>query len=520
MRRVAEQARRLKAEFAATISHELRAPLNIVIGFSEMMIGDSKARGRQSLPAVYREGMETVHRNAMQILRLVDDVLDLSQIDAHRMALVKDRHNVGSIMSEAAEIISPLYRHLGLTLSLEIPTDLPAVRVDADRVRQVLLNLLNNAARYTDRGGVIIRAASDESNVVVSVQDTGVGISPEDLPYVFDEFRQAGPGERRRSGSGLGLSLCKRLAEMHGGYIWVESEIGHGTTFHLALPTCETVITAPTSRPPRPGLPTEWTVAVLDQGDEVATLLRRFLDGYHVVQASSLLELRQLAASRPIHAVIRTSGYASGERGQDRRNDLLARIVGDVPLFNCRFSTAKSLAEELGVAEYLVKPVSREQVTTALQRVARTAREILIVDDDPDMLTLLTSYVQEMSRHHRVRAARDGAEALACLRDRRPDLVLLDLQLPGIDGVEVIQEMHQDPSLRDIPVIVVTGRAAREEAVKAEAVGLTRAEGLTVGEVTACLRASLDALLSVGAPDSPREPIAAPAPSPALPGIR
>lgn len=515
-RRAADEARRMKSEFAATVSHELRTPLNLVIGYTEMMVGASCPVGSPGLPAIYREGLDTVHRNALHILRLVDDVLDLSQIEANRMAMVKGWHRLDQVVAEATEAVGPLLRHLGLTLSLEVPDDLPPLWIDAIRIRQVLLNLLNNAARYTDRGGITVRVTSDDSNVTLSVSDTGVGISSTDLPYVFQEFRQVGPGDRRRGGNGLGLALCKRLVEMHGGNIWVESEVGYGTTFHLGLPLCDNVISMPLTRQATPGVPSQPTVAILDRGSETGRVLKRFLDGYQVVRVASVDKLIRLAASRPLRAIV----YSGDCQSLSRQLASLDSPLRDLPVIACTLNTIDSLAEQLDVAEYLVKPVGRDQLATVLRRVGRTARDVLVVDDDPEMLVLLTSLVEATARRYRVRQARDGAEAMTRLSEQRPDLVLMDLQLPKVGGPDVIRQMKADSTLRDVPIVVITGRASREEAVRASVVGLSRASGLTIGEVSRWLQASLDALLEVGVPDTAPAPSAKPPASPAWQGSR
>ena len=499
-RRAAEEARRLKAEFAATISHELRTPLNLIVGFSEMMMMDGlRDGGRPALPETYRPGLEAIHRNANHISRLIDDVLDLSQIEAHRMALEKRWVSVGQIVEEAVETVASLFEHLGLGLAVEIPVDLPPLYVDPNRVRQILINLLNNAVRFTERGGVTIRATCDDREVVLAVTDTGDGIASEDLPYLFQEFHQAGPPDRRRDGSGLGLAVCKRFAEMHGGYLRVESCLGQGSTFHLALPLCEHVVSAPMALPPSPRPSQARTIAVLDRAPEAAKVFQRYLDGYQVVWAEDLGTLRRLAVARPLHALIVAGSGKSGEQCELPAADPCLR---NLPVLTCSLRTSRSIAEELGVAEYLVKPVSRERLTAALRRWGKGARDALVVEDDPEMGQLLAGLVRASSRRCRVRRAGDGAEALEELRQKRPDVVLLDLLMPRVSGYEVLRQMKADAALRDVPVLVISAKGAREETVRTSALSLTRPDGLTVGELMGCLQSSLDVLLNVVPPDT------------------
>src|SRR5579884_4193124 len=236
-RAAAEEARQLKTEFATNISHELRTPLNLIIGFSEILMNASATGGQSGLSPSMRADMDVIYRNALHLSNLIDDVLDLSQVDAGRMGLHKERVCLSTIVSEAVSAIARLYEARGLTLTNEVPDDLPPVYVDRTRIRQVLINLLNNAARFTSSGGAKVRARQEGANLVVEVADTGVGIAPEDLPKVFEEFRQLDGSTRRpHDGSGLGLAICKRFVELHGGAIWAESERGKGTVFAFTVP--------------------------------------------------------------------------------------------------------------------------------------------------------------------------------------------------------------------------------------------------------------------------------------------
>jgi signal transduction histidine kinase/CheY-like chemotaxis protein len=503
-RRAAEDARRLKASFAATISHELRTPLNLIIGFSEMMMNAPQAYAGLPLPGCYRLDLEAIYRNASQISRLIDDVLDLSQIDAHRLALDRTKVPLVQIVADAASTVALLFDHLGLSLSIDLPPDLPLLNVDANRIRQILINLLSNAARFTAQGGVTIRARCTGSEVVVAVADTGEGIAPSDVPHVFDEFHQAGLSGRRRDGSGLGLAVCKRFAEMHGGYMWAESSMGIGSSFYLALPVGENVVTTSVvlgaSRP----LPEERTVLVIDRDGDTARILQRYLDGYQVVPAATIGELSSLETHRPVHALVfADQTEADMWRQRSKSGEDLRRL----PTFTCSISTPRALAEELGVLEYLVKPVSRSRVLASLRRVGKDVRDVLIVEDDLEMSRLLSSFVRTRSRRCRVSQVADGAEALARLRERRPDLVLLDLLIPGTSGYEVLRQMRADPALRDVPIVVISGKGDHDEAIVASTLSVSRAEGLTVGELMKCLRGSLDALLNRAPPDSvPAQP--------------
>jgi signal transduction histidine kinase/CheY-like chemotaxis protein len=444
-RRAAEDARRLKAQFAASISHELRTPLNLIIGFSEMMVIAPRAYGGEKLPDRYRGDVEAVYRNACHLSDLVDDILELSQIDANRLGLERQWTCLSEVVDEAVAAVASMFRDKQLTVVTHAPADLPRLYVDRTRVRQVLINLLNNAARFTDEGGVRISAELQERDVVVSVADTGVGIPPEDLPRVFEEFHQARhDGRSHHGGSGLGLAIVRRFVEMHGGNVWAESRQGFGTTFRFSLPLGENVVTQASpvgwTRRVRPsdGAATP-SVLLLSLGDdpEPKRLLQRHLDGYRIDPVGSVREAHRLAGA-PIAAIV-TAGSEGAVEGQRDAGDFAG-----LPVVRCVWRTTGDLRARLGVDEYLVKPVGREQLKAAVRRLGKQTRELLIVDDDPEMLRLLGQMIASFSPRYRVRLASSGAAALAMLHASPPDAVVLDLLMPDVDGFAVLDEMRRD----------------------------------------------------------------------------
>jgi len=494
-RRAAEEARRVKAEFAMAISHELRTPLNLVIGFSEMLTRSANStlpRSDDGIPARFLVGLEAIFRNASHLSRLVDDILDLGQIDAQRLALEREWISLDKIVEQAIGVVAPLYGHLGLTLLTEIPAVLPPIYGDGTRIRQILINLLNNAARFTEHGGVQVVVRSDGDGVVVSVIDTGTGIASEDVPHVFKEFRQVGPADRRRGGNGLGLAICKSLVEMHGGSIWVRSELGEGSEFTFSLPRCDNVISMPLHLTGKPRTVLEITVVVLDRGPDSARVFERYLDGYRIQRARTVGDIRRLVKTSPVHAVIVNSLSAP----VNWREALTADPqLSTLPIFACPLRGTRELATDYGVQDYLVKPISRQQLLAVLKRHGGAVLDILIVEDDPDMAQLLSSLVSSGPRPCRVRRAYDGAEALQSLRERRPNLVLLDLAIPSINGREFLRQVKADVSLRDLAIAIVTAEMPPEIAYHTELATLGPRSGLTVGEMMTCLRANLDVLV-------------------------
>ncbi|MBI2941438.1 MAG: response regulator [Chloroflexi bacterium] len=502
-RHEADEARRLKSEFAATVSHELRTPLNLIIGFAEMMMVAPQSYAGATLPESYRGDLDAIYRNACQLSSLLDDVLDLSQVDAHRFALQKEHVALARIIDQATATVANLFKDAGLYLKVDLPAHLSLVNVDPTRIKQVLINLLSNAVRYTDDGGVTVTATGDDREVVVSVTDTGVGIPPEELPHMFQEFRR-GAGPQRRKGSGLGLAVSKRFVELHGGNMWAESTPGAGSTFCFSLPLAGNVVAS--------AVETDWearvrgapgagerVIAVVGQNHAAAGIFRRYLDGFRVVGPLKPSEARRLAREGMIHAVILGDAVTGSEA---RANGSAAQPFPRIPVVACNLRTPSARRDELGVQGYLVKPVARPQVAAALRSLGRDARKVLVVEDDPELSRLLKKMVSLVSRRYQVRQAFDGATALAAMRADRPDVVLLDLVLPEVDGYEVLQAMRASPELRSVPVVVVTGNEGSDEAIVAGAVSLTQTGGLTIAEVMRYLRGGLEGLERI-APASP-----------------
>lgn len=507
-REAAEEARRLKAEFAANISHELRTPLNHIIGFSEVMVTAPETYGGDVLPESYRGDIEAIYRSARHLSQLIDDVLDLSQIEAERMGLVKAWVDLREVVDEALAVVRRFLESKRLALTLDFAPELPAVLVDRTRIRQVLINLLSNAARFTEHGGISVRVRARDHDLVVSVTDTGPGIRAEDLPKVFEEFRQLdGSTRRRHEGSGLGLAISKRFVELHGGNVWAESEVGQGSTFSFSVPVASAnLITSPYSGegPVWDRLVTEWseaqkTLAVVSPDPALSHLVRRFLEGYSVVDANCLAQVRTLCATGRVDALLVTADSTSAAlRALSEEPTLPAGL----PIVACSIPNRRNLAREIGVTTYLVKPVDRDALVRAIVGLGPAVRNLLLVDDDPVTLRLFEQMLRTNAYTYRIRKATNGTRALRSMQAKRPDAVILDLLMPDVDGYAVLAAMRRVPELRDVPVIAVSARGAREEAIVADAVAITRRGGLQVGELIRFIRVGLEALAATPTGDA------------------
>jgi CheY-like chemotaxis protein/anti-sigma regulatory factor (Ser/Thr protein kinase) len=420
---------------------------------------------------------------------------------------------LSDIVAQAVGVVGKRFEAAKLGIVQEIPSDLPEISVDRTRIRQVLINLLNNALRFTERGEVRVKVTRTGGELMVSVSDTGTGIRSEDLPRVFQEFGQLDvPARRAGGGSGLGLSICKRFVELHGGTMWVESESGRGSTFGFTLPLAERVV----SVAPRPEWET-WAkitsadghrdrrLAVVAEDDRTLGLFRRYLDGYRVWPASDLAQARKALGEEAPDAVVLAGSQAWLTPTVVREAQSAFQLA---PVVSCALTGSVETAQELGVAEYLVKPVSRERLLGTLQRIGPRVRNVVVVDDDPEVVDLFARMLRSLPRRYEVLGAQNGQQALELIRRRRPDVVLLDLLMPEMDGYAVLAQMRATKALRDVPVVVITAKGRDVETTLVKTLAISQARGLSVGQLMACLTAALDSLLSApgNAGSSPAEP--------------
>jgi signal transduction histidine kinase/CheY-like chemotaxis protein len=502
LRLVAEEERRAKERFVANVSHELRTPLNLIIGFCEMITQSPKAYGRDIPPALLAD-LTVVLRNSQHLSSLVDDVLDLSQVEAGQMALIKERVALAEVIEAAATAVRPLFEAKELYLEIDVPAALPEVLCDRTRIREVVLNLLSNAGRFTERGGVRVRAWQEGNSVVVSVADTGPGISEENRGKLFQPFHQLDQAVQRRfGGTGLGLSISREFVELHGGKMWVESELGQGATFYFRLPT-DPPLPLPSdvpsrlipgweyqrrtrrSRAPIPALRPRWVV--VENGSALQRLLNRYLDEAEIIPAADLETAMIILAETPTQALLVNAINIEETLRQINK----ATLPYEPLVLICSVPDIEQSAESLGVADYLLKPISRDALLGALERLGkdRHVATILVVDDEPDARQLFRRMLTSAGRDYRVLRAADGRQALSILRREQVDAILLDLVMPNMDGFQLLAAIRQQPSLREIPVIVISARDPQGQPIVSNALVVTRPGGLSVAQLVASIRA-------------------------------
>lgn len=498
-RRQAEEARLMKEQFAANVSHELRTPLNLILGFSEIMSLSPEVYGEVVWSATLRQDINQIYRSSRHLLEMIDDILDLSRFEITGFTLNKELAALPPLLIEATAMAGDLFRSRPIRLETDIADNLPMLEVDRIRIRQVLLNLLANAARFTEEGAVRLEARLLDAEVAVSVRDTGPGIPTAELPNLFNEFYQADRSlHRKHSGAGLGLAISKRFVEAHHGRIWAESEEGHGATFTFTLPVPGEYVVhsdlhftqslrpaAPDARP---------TVLLLDADPTVARVVDRRLEGYEIVQVEDTDQMQEQIASLHPRAVI-CNVLPDGDAQLGALSATGGPASYSVPMIECSLPSQAWVANDLGVASYLAKPLTAERLLHELHRLG-VGKDVLIVDDDRGFCRLVERMLEASGNGYRVCRAYDGESGLRSLRERHTDVVLLDLVMPQLDGLGMVERMRGDPELANIPVVVVTATHHPDENPIQHSSHLTvrRAGGLRLAELLRCLDAVIGSL--------------------------
>ncbi|MBI2815869.1 MAG: response regulator [Acidobacteria bacterium] len=459
--REVEHATRLKSQFLASMSHDLRTPLNAILGFSSLLADGTAG------PITGKQGRYVQHIQAggQHLLRLVNDILDLSKIEAGRLELHLESFPVAEALSETLTLIRPLAMPKKITLQSNTE---PRLQVNADRVRwkQIMYNLLSNAVKFTpDEGSVNITAWSDEGRASISVQDTGMGIAPEDQELIFHEFHQVGTTTKGlREGTGLGLAISRRLVEQHGGRISVESQQGKGSRFTFTLPLASSSARG-TEMQAQDGTSIERRqplVLIVDDDSEARELIVGYLEpqGYRTAMASSSAEaMAQAKTLRP--DAITLNMLMPGKSGWETLQELKGTAAtAHIPVIIVSIVDRKSRGFALGAAEYLVKPVSREALVRAVEKHVHTKQgqrlPVLAVDDTPEDLQMIGEVLG--SAGYETISALGGKDALRLLEETKPSVILLDLVMPDLDGFDVIRSLKNDSRWREIPVIVFTAK--------------------------------------------------------------
>ncbi|MBI3579631.1 MAG: response regulator, partial [Ignavibacteriales bacterium] len=482
-----EKAYRVKSDFLSSMSHELRTPLNSIIGFSSVLLGPNG----DPLTADQRMALEKVLKNGKHLLQLINDILDLSKLESGRMTLSVESEDINTTISNCVLIVEPLIMQKKLTLVQDIQPNLPTLTTDIVKVRQILVNLLSNASKFTEKGEIRVKVTQQGEMVSFAVKDSGIGIEKKNFDLVFEEFKQVDSSNTRKyKGTGLGLPIARKLARMLGGDLTVDSEYGHGSTFTLKIPstlpaqqpqvTVTKIDQKPQSIPPlkpapavaaiketlqmQSGKPQGIQILCIDDDPDVIEILRKYLipEGYSVTGALSGEEGVEVAAKlKP--ALITLDIMMPRKDGWQVLRELKQNPdTADIPVIIHSIVENKPLAMSLGAVDVMTKPTEPKRLLSLVKRYYQSNDQfILVVDDHEDFALAFKDLLKRDGFN--VRIATGGKEALKVLDESLPALILLDLVMPGMDGFQVVRELQQKEQWKRIPVVILSGKELSEE---------------------------------------------------------
>ena len=477
----AEIANRAKSQFLANMSHELRTPLNAIIGYSEMLQEEAEDLGSKELVP----DLEKIHGAGKHLLGLINDILDLSKIEAGKMTLYLEEFDVAKMVQEVASTVQPLVAKNGNRLEVTCPADIGTMRADLTKVRQTLFNLLSNASKFTEKGvirlsverGSVERRESPRSDAPTlprstlhfRVSDSGIGMTSEQLSRLFEAFSQADASTTRKyGGTGLGLAISRKFCRLMGGELTVTSEPGKGSTFTVTLPVevqgpvaehgtsffVRSALAKPHSR-----------VLVIDDDPSARDLISRSLakEGFAVeLAADGKIGLEMARTLKP--QVITLDVMMPGMDGWAVLTALKADpVTADIPVIMLTIVDDKQIGFALGAADYFTKPIDWGRLTVALQKYRRGSdgHTVLVVEDEPQTREMLRRAL--VKGEWQVLEAENGRVALEKLDGVVPEIILLDLMMPEMDGFEFMHELRKRPAFRLVPVVVITAKDVTEE---------------------------------------------------------
>jgi signal transduction histidine kinase/CheY-like chemotaxis protein len=478
-----EKAYKVKSDFLSSMSHELRTPLNSIIGFSSVLLGPSG----DPVTDDQRMALEKVLKNGRHLLQLINDILDISKLESGRMTLSVETEDVTSVLSNCILIVEPLIQSKRLTLTQDVQPNLPALSTDIVKVRQILVNLLSNASKFTEKGGISIKVTQGEGEMIsFAVKDSGIGIAPKDFGRVFEEFQQVDTSSTRKyKGTGLGLPIARKLARMLGGDLTVESELDKGSTFTMTIPArlpqrlleAQQQATPPkrpepvqqkpavvTSPPSVPASGQQVQILSIDDDPDVIEILRKYLvpEGYSIAGALSGDEGLEMAV-RMKPALITLDIMMPKKDGWQVLRELKQNPqTRDIPVLIHSIVDNKPLALSLGAVDVMTKPTDPKRLLSLVKKHYHSGDQfILLVDDNLDFTLACKDLLKRDGLE--VKIATRGEEALKMIQESIPSLILLDLVMPGMDGFGVVRELQRKEAWKSIPIIVLTGKSLTPE---------------------------------------------------------
>jgi signal transduction histidine kinase/DNA-binding response OmpR family regulator len=471
----AEQANHAKSAFLANMSHELRTPLNAIIGFTRIV----RRKGADVLPEKQTENLDKVLISAENLLNLINTVLDIAKIEAGRVDVLPANFRLAPLIDLCINTAQPLLQP-NVVLEKQVDENLTTVYSDQDKIRQIVLNLLSNAAKFTPAGKITLTVEQHGENLHITVADTGIGISAEALPNIFKEFEQADATTTRKfGGTGLGLTISRNLARLLGGDVTVESVLGSGSTFTLVipvryerdlsqlqtstLPTADLQPASAANETPDTGADfTKKHILVIDDDPDAVYLLQENLEQkeYEISGCGNGLDGIQMARKQRPQIIlldILLPGADGWQVLHELKND---PTTANIPVILHTIVDKKALGFQLGAADYLLKPLDPIAVREALERVSvkhgHKPKKVLIVDDDPNVADMLRQILPESD--FSLESAADGLAGLESIEANQPDILLLDLLMPNLDGFGVIDRLRANPRIVICPSLLSAPR--------------------------------------------------------------
>lgn len=449
---------RMKSEFIATVSHELRTPMTSIKGSLGLVLGGIAG----PLPDEAKELLAIAQNNTDRLIRLINDILDISRIEAGKMEIKKAPLSVAEAVHRSVREMEGFANQRSIQVETDLSADLPRVLADSDRLQQVLVNLLSNAIKFSPVfTAVRVSAGRDGDQIYVRVADQGPGIGPDNLQQIFDKFHRIDNASTRKTGgTGLGLAICRAIVEEHGGRIWAESKVGEGSTFIFTLP-----IEAAADEADDGIEMGSKTILVVDDDPDIVRLIMLSLEqeGFHTLGATSGEQALDVARSRHVDAIT-LDLLMPGMHGLE-----VARLLKEDPATQgvpVVVVSAYSTGHEpelvaLGVAGVITKPIDEGRLLATIRGVLGTPSgesqgqpSVLVVDDDPDVRTIVGMMLKRAG--YVTRTAQDGQEAYQMIMEQRPDLLILDLMMPNLDGFQLVRLLRQRRWTQQIPLLVLT----------------------------------------------------------------
>jgi CheY-like chemotaxis protein/signal transduction histidine kinase/HAMP domain-containing protein len=456
-RRQVNEANRLKSEFLSNMSHELRTPLNSVMALSHVL----KNRAANKLAEDELMYLEVIERNGKQLLGLINDILDLSKIEAGKMDLHPEKLNINTLVQDIIDSLTPITEAKNVDLNFNSDANLPTLETDERRAVQIIQNLCSNAVKFTAKGKIIVSLTSDAHKIHIKVSDSGIGIEKKNLPHIFEAFRQVdGSSSRSFEGTGLGLAIAYNSTKLLGGELRVESKFGTGTTFTLELPL-KWEDSASISLPiqvlqENQEIKKNKTILLVDDDQEALDILKNFLnsENYKVVTATSGKEALEIAEQIIPFAIIldvimpEMDGWEVLQKLKSR-----AKTV-NIPVIISSIADDKKTGFALGAVGYITKPITKETILNEINRIStKIIEKILVVDDNSVDRKYIKEIIEECSTIE-VCQAESGVECLKMVETNKPDLIVLDLMMPGMDGFQVLEKLRSTEATKDILVII------------------------------------------------------------------